>query len=75
MGESPALHASGSHHSALAENANQYKAAQSSLFAYNRRILTYIEGKCKRQNCLISLFDWSIILLAELEFEGEKNEC
>ena len=34
MGESPALHISGSHHPALSENANQYKAAQSQLFTY-----------------------------------------
>ena len=34
MGESPALHISGSHHPALSENANQYKAAQSQLLTY-----------------------------------------
>ena len=34
MGESPALHISGSHHPALSLNANQHKAAQSMLLTY-----------------------------------------
>ena len=33
-GESPALHASGSHHPALSDAANQHKAAHSTLFSY-----------------------------------------
>jgi len=47
MGEGPALHASGFHHPALAENANQYKAAQSLLLSYFLGILTQICKKCK----------------------------
>ena len=47
MGEGPVLHVSGFHHPALAKNANQYKAAQSLLFAYNECILSYQTEKCK----------------------------
>ena len=42
LGESPALHASGSHHPALSTVANQYKAAQSLLFTYLRHINIFI---------------------------------
>ena len=41
MGESPALHISGSHHPALSENANQHKAAQSQLLTYPGYINTF----------------------------------
>ena len=47
MGEGPALHASGFHHPALAENANQCKAAQSLLLSYFLGILTQKFKKCK----------------------------
>ena len=47
LGEGPALHASGSHHPALAENANQYKAAQSLLFTYFPDILSHYFLKSK----------------------------
>ena len=42
MGESPVLHMRGSHHSALSENANQYKAAQSSLLSYPQHITIFV---------------------------------
>ena len=40
-GESPALHASGSHHPALSDSANQHKAAHSTLFPYRPHISIY----------------------------------
>ena len=40
-GESPTLHASGSHHPALSDSANQHKAAHSTLFPYRPHISIY----------------------------------
>ena len=44
LGESPALHASGSHHPALSDSANQHKAAHSTLFPYRLHISIYGEN-------------------------------
>ena len=63
MGESPVLHASGFHHPALSENANQHKTTQSQLFQY------WIYSSIFTENMQVFFLVWDGVLLTEPEIQ------